>query len=96
MVPARAGTWPARLGGAGTVVPFAHRAMIACIGRGSGAKAYIAAMPGWKRGVGQRLDDLIARRVPEVQKAVKWNQPFYGKDEGWFLSFRCCTNYVQL
>src|SRR5688572_16574542 len=51
-------------------------------------QAYIAAMPGWKRAVGQRLDALIARTVPGVRKAVKWNSPFYGaKDEGqgWFL-----------
>jgi hypothetical protein len=32
-----------------------------------------------------------------VHKAVKWNQPFYGHEgEGWFLSFRCYTAYVQL
>ena len=59
-------------------------------------QAYIAAMPGWKRSLGERLDRLIARTVPEVHKAVKWNQPFYGhKGEGWF-AFRCYTNYVQL
>jgi hypothetical protein len=57
---------------------------------------YIAAMPGWKRDIGKRVDKLIARTVPDVHKAVKWNQPFYGKDDGWFLSFRCYTNYVQL
>jgi hypothetical protein len=58
---------------------------------------YIAAMPGWKRDVGKRLDDLIVRTIPDVHKAVKWNQPFYGlKGEGWFLSFRCYTNYVQV
>jgi hypothetical protein len=28
-------------------------------------QAYIAAMPGWKRGVGRRLDSLIVRTVPE-------------------------------
>lgn len=67
-------------------------------GEGSGpVRDYIAAMPGWKRDVGQRLDDLIVRTVPGVHKAVKWNQPFYGlKGEGWFLSFRCYTNYVQV
>ena len=42
-------------------------------------QAYIAAMPGWKRSLGERLDRLIARTVPEVHKAVKWNQPFYGR-----------------
>ena len=60
-------------------------------------QAYIAAMPGWKRSLGKRLDELIVRTVPDVHKAVKWNQPFYGHDgEGWFLAFRCYTKYVQL
>ena len=58
---------------------------------------YIAAMPGWKRDVGERLDDLVGRTVRKVHKAVKWNQPFYGHEgEGWFLAFRCYTKYVQL
>jgi hypothetical protein len=34
-------------------------------------QAYIAAMPGWKRDVGRRLDALIVRTVPGVRKAVK-------------------------
>jgi hypothetical protein len=60
-------------------------------------KAYIAAMPGWKRRVGRRLDDLIVRTVPDVHKAVKWNQPFYGVEDGsWFLAFRCYTAFVQV
>jgi hypothetical protein len=60
-------------------------------------QAYIAAMPDWKRPLGERLDDLIVRTVPDVRKAVKWNQPFYGhQGEGWFASFRCFTRYVQL
>lgn len=58
---------------------------------------YIAAMPEWKRDVGERLDDLIVRTIPDVHKAVKWNQPFYGLDgQGWFLAFRCYTKYVQV
>src|SRR5687768_6175478 len=53
---------------------------------------YIAAMPGWKRDVGKRLDALIVRKVPNVRKAVKWNSPFYGIDgQGWFLSFHVFT-----
>jgi|SRR5215471_1392564 len=60
-------------------------------------RAYIAAMPGWKRSLGERLDDLIVRTVPDVHKAVKWNQPFYGHEgTGWFVAFRCYTRYVQL
>ena len=38
-------------------------------------QAYIAAMPGWKRDVGRRLDALIVRTVPGVRKAVKWTRP---------------------
>ena len=49
-------------------------------------QAYIAAMPGWKRDVGRRLDALIVRNVPNVRKAVKWNSPLYGiEGQGWFL-----------
>jgi hypothetical protein len=60
-------------------------------------QAYIAAMPGWKRDVGRRLDVLIVRTVPGVRKAVKWNSPFYGVEgRGWFLSFHCFTNYVKV
>jgi hypothetical protein len=60
-------------------------------------QAYIAAMPGWKRDVGRRLDALIARTVPGVRKAVKWNSPFYGMgDQGWFLSFHCFTKYIKV
>jgi hypothetical protein len=60
-------------------------------------QAYIAAMPGWKRDVGRRLDALIVRAVPDVRKAVKWNSPFYGiEDQGWFLNFHCFTKYVRV
>jgi hypothetical protein len=60
-------------------------------------QAYIAAMPGWKSGVGKRLDTLIVRTIPNVRKAVKWNSPFYGVDGGgWFLSFHVFTRYVKV
>ena len=60
-------------------------------------QAYIAAMPGWKRDVGRRLDALIERAAPGVHKAVKWNSPFYGiEGQGWFLNFHCFTNYVKV
>jgi len=60
-------------------------------------QAYIAAMPGWKRDVGSRLDALIVRTVSGVRKAVKWNSPLYGiEGQGWFLSFHCFTKYVKV
>ena len=70
------------------------------IAKGEGdapVQAYIGAMPGWKRAVGQRLDALIVRSVPSVRKAVKWNSPFYGiETQGWFLSFHVFTRYVKV
>jgi hypothetical protein len=58
---------------------------------------YIAAMPGWKSDVGKRLDALIVRAVPKVQKAVKWNSPFYGiEGKGCFLGFHCFSKYVKV
>jgi len=71
------------------------------IAKGDGdapVQAYIAAMPGWKHDLGRQLDTLIARTVPAVRKAVKWNSPFYGapEQEGWFLSYHCFTKYVKV
>jgi hypothetical protein len=60
-------------------------------------QAYLAALPGWKRDLGRRLDALIVRTVPGVRKAVKWNSPFYGIDgQGWFLSLHTFTKYVKV
>lgn len=60
-------------------------------------QAYLAAMPGWKRDVGRKLDALIVRTVPDVQKGVRWNSPFYGVEgQGWFLNFHCFTKYVRV
>ena len=60
-------------------------------------KAYIDAMPGWKRDVGARLDAIITRAVPRVRKAIKWNSPLYGtEDGGFFLGVHCFTKYVKV
>lgn len=60
-------------------------------------QAYIAAMPGWKSGLGARIDALISAAVPGVRKAVKWNSPLYGlEDDYWFLGLHCFTGYVKV
>jgi len=69
------------------------------IAKGDGdapVQAYIAAMPGWKSGVGKRLDALIVKAVPRVKKAVKWNSPLYGMDEGFFLGIHTYARYVKV
>lgn len=60
-------------------------------------QAYLSALPGWKRAVGQQIDRVVTRAVPTVKKAVKWNSPFYGiEGQGWFLSVHAYTRYLKL
>ena len=60
-------------------------------------RAYIAAMPGWKRHFGELLDRLIVQAFPQVRKAIKWNSPFYGSpSSGWFLSFHCYAKSIKV
>ena len=60
-------------------------------------QAYFAALSGWKRDLGRRLDVLITLSVPHVQKAVKWNSPLYGvAGQGWFLSVHAFTRYLKI
>ena len=70
------------------------------IAKGDGdapVQAYLAAMPGWKRAVGRRLDQIITRTVPGVRKAVRWNSPFYGiAGQGWFLGVHCMTKTIKM
>jgi hypothetical protein len=83
------GTTPVLLSGGNPQIP-----------KGDGdapVEAYIAAMPGWKRDVGRRLDALITSTVPNVRKAVKWNSPFYGSPAGgWFVAFHVFARYVKV
>lgn len=61
-------------------------------------QAYIAAMPDWKNDIGRRIDAIITRTVPGVNKAVKWNSPLYGVGEKdhWLVGVHCMTKYVKV
>jgi len=80
---------PRRLSGGNPQIPKGY-------GDGS-VQAYIAAMPDWKRELGQRLDAVITANIPDVRKAVKWNSPFYGvTGQGWMVSFHTFSKYVKV
>ncbi|MEQ8390781.1 MAG: DUF1801 domain-containing protein [Thalassospira sp.] len=69
------------------------------IAKGEGdapVQQYIAAMPGWKQDIGRAVDDIVTDVFHDVSKAVKWNTPLYGKEDGWFLAMYCYKKYVQL
>ena len=60
-------------------------------------QAYIEAVPGWKQGVIQAVDQTVGDRVPGVQRAVRWNSPFWAwPGQGFFLSVHCFKKYVKL
>ena len=60
-------------------------------------QAWIAAAPGWKSDTWRRLDKLIEETVPGVRKAVKWNSPLYGVEEGtWFLGVHVYERYLKV
>ena len=67
-------------------------------GDGDGpVQEYITAMPGWKSDVGRRIDELISSHMRDLNKAVRWNSPFYGIDgQGWLVSMHVLTRYVQV
>jgi hypothetical protein len=60
-------------------------------------RAWLDAVPGWKQAVCRRIDGIIGDAVPGVRRAVKWNSPLYGVEEGrWFLSLHCFDRYVKV
>lgn len=88
---------PLKAGKSGVVLLAGGNPQIAKADGDAPVQAYIAAMPGWKSDLGRRLDALITRTVPDVQKAVRWNSPFYGVEgKGWFVTFHCLTRYVKV
>ena len=59
-------------------------------------QAYLSAMPGWKGTVGKQIDAAVVKVFPDVRKKVRWNTPFYGKEDGWFLAMYCYRKHVQI
>jgi hypothetical protein len=60
-------------------------------------RAYLDAVPGWKQAVCRRIDAVVSNQVAGVEKAIKWNSPFYGTErDSWFLSFHCYGLYVKV
>jgi hypothetical protein len=59
-------------------------------------QAWIGALEGWKVDAARWFDRLVERAVPGVQKAVKWNSPFYGVDgQSWFVGVHAFARYLK-
>ncbi|MGE3192688.1 MAG: DUF1801 domain-containing protein [Microbacteriaceae bacterium] len=74
-------------------------------GKASAAKAavgdqpvfdYIASLPEPQRGILQAIDDLAARTLPGLERAVKWGMAYYGVGDGWCFSAGAFAGHVKL
>ena len=77
----------------------------AMTGRASPAKAalgdrpvfaYIASLPQPPRGICERFYALAARKLPGVQRSVKWGMAYYGVGDGWCFSSGGFAGHVKL
>ena len=60
-------------------------------------QAWMAAVPGWKSAAMARVDALVVANAPGVRKAVKWNSPLYGMEEGtWFMGVHAFDRYLKV
>jgi hypothetical protein len=79
--------------------------LVAMTGKASAAKAaegdepvfaYIASLPQPQRGIAERIDALAAKKLPNLQRAVKWGMAYYGVDGGWCFSSGAFVGHVKL
>jgi len=67
-------------------------------GDGDGpVQAWIAAIPAWKSPLAARIDELIMGTEPAMEKAVRWNSPFWGMPgRGWTISLHGFTAFLRV
>ena len=58
--------------------------------------AYIASLPQPQRGVAEQIDELRARTLPGLRRAVKWGMAYYGVDGGWCFSSGAFGDHVKV
>lgn len=70
------------------------------IAKGDGAapvKAYLAALPGWKKAAAKKVHALVEANIPKLEQAVKWNSPFYGREGmGYAVSVHALNKAVRV
>lgn len=61
-----------------------------------GVQAYIDSMEDWQAAVAKRVDALVTKHAPGVQRAMRWHCPFYGVEgQGWILAFAAFQRHVK-
>ncbi len=59
-------------------------------------QAYIHTLPGAQRDIVEAFDNLVGRTLPKAQRAIKWGMPFYGLDDGYFVSCGGFKDHVKV
>lgn len=60
-------------------------------------QAYFAKIPPEHRAIGERIDKIVEKTVPDVRRAIKWSSPMWGLEgRGWFAAFGSFKNYTKV
>jgi hypothetical protein len=66
-------------------------------GRGRAGLRLHRAASGREKAIASKLDDIVAKNVPGVKRAMKWNAPFYGLEgKGWFCAVAAFANHTSV
>ena len=58
--------------------------------------AYIATLPPPQRRIAERIDALAVKKLPGLQRSVKWGMAYYGVGNGWCFSCGGFADHVKL
>jgi hypothetical protein len=58
--------------------------------------AYFRSLPQPQRGIAERVDALVAKTLPNLQRCVKWGMAWYGVGDGWCFSCGGFAGHVRL
>jgi hypothetical protein len=59
-------------------------------------QAYLHTLPAQQRDIVEAFDNLVERTLPGIQRAIKWGMPFYGLDDGYFVSCGGFKDHVKI
>lgn len=63
----------------------------------AGVQQFIDSMEPWQAEIARRVDALVVKHVPHLNKAIRWHCPFYGVDgQGWFLALASAQFHVNI
>lgn len=59
-------------------------------------RAYLDSLPQPQRAIAKRVDALLAKTLPDLQRCIKWGLAFYGVGNGWVISVGGFVGHVKV